>query len=98
KVEQDAAGHWVARRFELVIGGLEVANGYDELSDAAEQARRFEADRVRRETLGLPPLGGDPRLVEALAAGMPPCAGVALGVDRLLMLKCGARSIDQVLA
>lgn len=98
KVERDAAGHWVARRFELVIGGLEVANGYDELSDATEQARRFAADSARRESLGLLPLAGDPRLVEALAAGMPPCAGVALGVDRLLMLKCGARTIDEVLA
>ncbi|HWK54658.1 MAG TPA: EF-P lysine aminoacylase EpmA, partial [Hyphomicrobiales bacterium] len=98
RVVQDEAGHWVARRFELVIGGLELANGYDELSDANEQARRFQADKTRREALGLPPLAGDARLVAALEAGLPPCAGVALGVDRLLMLKCGARTIDDVLA
>jgi lysyl-tRNA synthetase class 2 len=98
KTAQDAQGRLVARRFELVIGGLELANGYDELSDATEQARRFEEDGVKRTRLGLPQLAADTRLVAALAQGLPACAGVALGVDRLLMLKLGTRNIEEVLA
>jgi lysyl-tRNA synthetase class 2 len=97
KTEPDAQGRLVARRFELVIGGLELANGYDELSDAAEQARRFEEDGIKRARLGLPQLAVDLRLVAALAQGLPACAGVALGVDRLLMLKLGTRNIEDVL-
>ncbi|MDR0781656.1 MAG: EF-P lysine aminoacylase GenX [Pseudomonadales bacterium] len=98
KTAPDAQGRLVARRFELVMGGLELANGYDELSDAAEQARRFEQDALTRARLGLPPLAADTRLVAALTQGLPACAGVALGVDRLLMLKLGTRHIDAVLA
>jgi lysyl-tRNA synthetase class 2 len=98
KTEPDAQGRLVARRFELVIGGLELANGYDELSDATEQARRFEQDGIKRARLGLPEIAADTRLVAALAQGLPACAGVALGVDRLLMLKLGTRNIEDVLA
>jgi elongation factor P--(R)-beta-lysine ligase len=76
----------LAERFELFWRGLELANGFHELGDAAEQRRRFEADQERREQAGraVPPL--DENLIAALAAGLPACAGVALGVDRLLML------------
>jgi lysyl-tRNA synthetase class 2 len=76
----------VAERFELFWHGVELANGFHELSDAAEQARRFAADRERRSKAGhvVPP--ADARLVAGLQAGLPRCAGVALGVDRLLML------------
>lgn len=79
----------VAERFELFWRGLELANGFHELGDAAEQRGRFEADRRRRAQAGreAPPL--DENLIAALEAGLPPCSGVALGVDRLLMLLLG---------
>ncbi len=87
----------VAERFEVFIQGMELANGFHELTDAREQAQRFQADRQRRVVLGLPDCPADERLIAALRAGLPPCAGVALGVDRLLMLRTGAEHIDQVL-
>lgn len=87
-----------AARFELFIEGMELANGYFELTDADEQARRFEADQAERLALGKPALPTDECLVAALNAGLPACAGVALGLDRLVMLAMGARRIDQVLA
>jgi len=76
----------VAERFELFWKGLELANGFGELIDAQEQRRRFESDQQRRRVRGqqVPPY--DQALIEALAAGMPACAGVAIGLDRLLML------------
>ncbi|GMG85794.1 EF-P lysine aminoacylase EpmA [Biformimicrobium ophioploci] len=99
KVEPDALGVPVARRFEAYVGGVELANGYWELTDAAEQHRRFEADHAYRRANGLPAHPFEERLVEALALGdMPECAGVALGVERLLMQKLGAGKISEVLA
>jgi len=88
----------VAERFEAFIGGMELANGFNELRDAAEQRRRFDADLVRREHLRLPRVAVDERFLAALEAGMPACAGVALGLDRLLMLVAGADTLDKVLA
>ncbi|KAA3627797.1 MAG: EF-P lysine aminoacylase GenX [Proteobacteria bacterium] len=88
----------VAERFELYWRGLELANGFNELADAAEQAQRFKVDRQRRESLGLPPVPVDTRLLAALESGLPPCAGVALGVDRLLMALTGVDDIRRVLA
>jgi lysyl-tRNA synthetase class 2 len=88
----------VARRFEVYWRGLELANGFDELTDAAEQRRRFELDREERRHRGLPTPEADERFLAALEAGLPDCSGVALGVDRLLMVMQGARSIDEVLA
>jgi len=88
----------VAERFEAYVEGVELANGYHELIDAEEQRRRFDADLCARERAGLPPVRRDDRLLAALAHGLPPCAGVALGLDRLVMLACGAESIDQVIA
>lgn len=87
-----------AARFELFINGMELANGYFELTDALEQARRFEADQQLRKALNRPVLPVDEHLVQALRSGLPECAGVALGVDRLVMLAVGARSIDEVIA
>jgi lysyl-tRNA synthetase class 2 len=88
----------VAERFELYLGPLEVANGYHELADAVEQRARFERDRALRQTRGdaLPPM--DEGLLQALAAGFPPCAGVALGMDRLMMALLGTGRIADVLA
>ncbi|WP_397595528.1 EF-P lysine aminoacylase EpmA [Silanimonas sp.] len=87
----------VAERFELYLGPLEVANGYHELNDAAEQRQRFERDRAVREARRdvLPPI--DEALLSALPA-MPACAGVALGVDRLLMGMCSSSRIADVIA
>lgn len=85
-------------RFELFIDGLEIANGYHELTDPREQAERFEAERQRRTAAGQPVSVLDERLLAALAAGLPDCAGVALGLDRLVMLAVGAVSIEEVLA
>ena len=93
----DAADPRVARRFELYADGIELANGFDELADAAEQRARFEADRRERARRGLPQGRVDERLLAALAAGLPACAGVAVGFDRVLMIACGAAHIDAVL-
>jgi lysyl-tRNA synthetase class 2 len=87
-----------AARFELYVDGLELANGFWELADADEQRARFEADRAQRAALGLPDIALDERLLAALAAGLPNCAGVALGLDRLLMCRLGTGSLDQVIA
>jgi lysyl-tRNA synthetase class 2 len=87
-----------ACRFEAYIGGVELANGYHELSDAREQRARFERDNRRRRARGDAELPLDGRLLAALQHGMPDCAGVALGVDRLMMVLTGSERIDQVLA
>ena len=76
----------VAERFELYMGGVELANGFHELTDGDEQRERFQQDNRRRRSQGLPEVPMDEYLLTALAAGMPRCAGVALGVDRLLMV------------
>lgn len=88
----------VAERFELYVGGVEVANGFHELTDAAEQQRRFERDLQARSAAGQPVVPMDRRLLAALARGLPDCAGVALGIDRLLMQLSGAEQISQVIA
>lgn len=88
----------VAERFELYVDGMELANGFHELTDVAEQRERFAQDRRYRESLGLPAVAVDERLLTALAHGLPACSGVALGVDRLLMVLIGARDIAEVLA
>lgn len=90
--------HRVAERFEFYYKGLELANGFHELSDAKEQIQRFEQDNQQREAMGLPPQQLDIRFIEALQAGIPNCSGVALGVDRLLMIAMGAERIDEVMA
>lgn len=90
--------HPAAERFELYLGGVELANGFHELTDAREQGRRFDADLAARRRQGLPTPPRDERLLAALDAGLPDCAGVALGLDRLLMAGCGAAHIDAVLA
>ena len=88
----------LAERFELYLGSHELANGYHELTDATEQRQRFMRDLSVRESriASLPPL--DERLLDAMAGGLPACAGVALGVDRLLMAMMGTDRIADVLA
>jgi len=87
----------VAERFELYIGGLELCNGFSELIDPAEQRRRFEAEQDRMRAAGKPVYSLPEKFLAALAY-MPPCAGNALGVDRLVMLFCNAAAIDEVVA
>ncbi len=87
-----------AQRFELYLQGMELANGFHELTAATEQRQRFEQDLALRRERGLPVHPLDEPFLAALEAGLPDCAGVALGVDRLLMLITGCEHIGQVLA
>ena len=94
---RDPADPRVAERFELFVCGIELANAFVELTDAGEQRERFEADRARRHALSGPDWPLDEDFLAALARGMPPSAGIALGFDRLAMIASGADRIDQVL-
>ena len=97
EVKLDEFGVSVATRFELYAGGMELANGYQELRDPNEQANRLDADWAFRESAGMPLRPLETRLVSALESGIPQCAGVALGFDRLVMIKVGARDIKEVI-
>jgi elongation factor P--(R)-beta-lysine ligase len=88
----------VAERFELYVGGVELCNGFDELTDPSEQRRRFEEDAARRATEGRVTYPIDERFLAGLIAGMPRAGGNALGFDRLLMLATGARELADVIA
>ena len=87
-----------ARRFELYIKGMELANGFHELADGEEQQRRFAGDLAARRAQSLADVPMDRRLIAALHHGLPDCAGVALGVDRLVMFVAGVRNIADVVA
>jgi lysyl-tRNA synthetase class 2 len=87
----------VAERFELYIAGIELCNGYHELTDAAELRRRIDDESQRRMAEGRAALPVSNRLLSAMEAGLPPCAGVALGFDRLVMLAVGAKSVAEVI-
>jgi len=88
----------VAERFELYLAGIEICNGYQELTDAAELRRRIAAQSALRRRDGNRPLPAQSRLLDAMDAGLPACAGVALGFDRLLMSATGAESLADVIA
>ena len=86
-----------AERFELFHDELELANGFSELTDPAEQRRRFEQDNLQRQRQGRETIPLDEAFLQALETGLPDCAGVAIGLDRLLMVLGKCNSIDQVL-
>jgi len=90
--------HRVAERFEVYYKGIELAYGVRDLTDSGEQGQRFEQDNRKRAARGLPQHPIDNNLLNALAHGMPECSGVALGVDRLIMIALGAASLSEVLA
>ena len=98
QISPNRAGQNVSRRFEAFVNGVEIANGYLELIDAGEQTVRLERDRKARERLKKPAVVVDQKFLAALHSGVPACAGVAIGLDRLLMGALGFDSIDQVLA
>lgn len=87
-----------AERFEVYLDGLELANGFHELAEPAEQRQRFEADRARRLELGLPDVTADAALLAALESGLPDCCGVALGFDRLLLACLELANITEVVS
>lgn len=98
RVTRDSTEQLVARRFEVFLNRMELANGYWELTDAQEQRARFAADLGKRAEEQLPIYPSDEKLLHALEHGLPNSAGVALGVDRLLMCMMGVDTIGEVLA
>lgn len=94
----DAKDPHTACRFEVFAAGLELANGFEELTDAAQQQERIAAEQARRSAEGLPCLPVDEHFLAALQSGLPACSGVAVGVDRLAMLACGQDHIAKVLS
>ena len=87
----------ITDRVELFMNGVELGNGYYELTDAKEQNERFDAELAIRQKNNLPVIQKDQHLIDALAAGLPECSGIAIGLDRLLMLLSDSKSIDDVL-
>jgi lysyl-tRNA synthetase class 2 len=98
QLQLNAQGQLVSRRFEVFFNSMELANGYMELTDAVQQRERFEKETDQRSAQNKPAVAIDEKLMAALDSGLPPCAGVALGVDRLLMQLLRADSIDQAMA
>ncbi|MGD9592960.1 MAG: EF-P lysine aminoacylase EpmA [Candidatus Berkiella sp.] len=97
-VVQDKISYEVAQRFEFYYHGIELCNGYHELCDPTLLRQRFIEDNVKRKALNLDVIPIDEALLQAMQAGLPPCAGVALGVDRLFMIKQNEKSIKNVIA
>ena len=87
-----------AARFEVFLDGVELANGFDELTDADEQAARFEAENRARRARDKRPVTVDRQLLAAMQTGLPHCCGVAVGLDRLLMLRQGLDDIDAAMS
>ena len=86
----------VAERWEVYIGGLELANAYTELCDPVAQRKRFEIAAAERRELGKVVYPMDEAFLSALECGLPPCGGIALGIDRLVMLACDEPDISEV--
>ena len=91
---ENDSGEMLAQRFELYVNGLELANGYQELTDVAEQKQRFAKEQTQCEQVR----NEDEHFLQALQHGLPECSGVALGLDRILMLKLGLKNISEVLS
>lgn len=98
KIENNEQQVLVAKRFELFFGELELANGFHELTDASEQLKRFQFENRVRKQAGIEQGQIDENLIAALNSGLPECSGVAMGLDRFLMLLTNSSSIDQVLS
>jgi lysyl-tRNA synthetase class 2 len=94
----DPADPWLSLRFEFYYQGIELANGFEELDDADEQRARFILDNKQRKESGLEVKPEDVKFLSALGVGLPKCSGVALGIDRLLMLALGKKHISEVLS
>jgi len=88
----------IADRFEIFLNGVELANGFEELIDATEQAERFASDHDHRQAMQLPAMLPDPQLLAAMQAGMPECSGVAVGLDRVLMTTSNTSSISETMS
>lgn len=88
----------IAKRFEVYINSIELANGYEELSDSKDQEQRAVNDNLLRKKMNIPNIPIDYKLLKALDNGFPECSGVALGIDRLLMLKTKANSIKELIS
>ncbi len=87
----------IAERFELIVNGIELANGYTELTDPEEQKERFNNENKQRELMGMETMQVDQHLLKAMSEGMSECSGVALGFDRLLMLIMNKNSLSEVM-
>ncbi|WP_317930002.1 EF-P lysine aminoacylase EpmA [Halioxenophilus sp. WMMB6] len=98
KVMANDAGEQVAKRFEIYVDGLELSNGYWEATGAVELQARFERDQATRLAAGLPVPAIDPDFMAAMHAGLPECAGIALGVDRLLLLMSGVKTLAETMS
>ena len=98
KIEPGLGGISVAKRFELFYGEVELANGFDELTDADEQLSRFCRENEERQNTGKKVSNIDENFIDALRSGLPDCSGVAMGLDRLVMVLTRAARIDQVLS
>ncbi len=98
RIKTNTNGILVADRFELYLHGMELANGYHELADPKEQQQRFNDDIAMRKKLALPQIQPNSMLIEALQHGLPNCSGVALGLDRLLMVMLNEQFIGSTLA
>jgi len=94
KMSETETGY--AERFEVYVGGLEIANAFGELTDPEEQQKRFEEEYKKRQELGKDIFEIDQEFIEAVGT-MPPSGGIALGVDRLVQLFAGCKNIDDVL-
>ena len=94
----NACDSGVSERFEIFYRGVELANGYHELTDFKEQQQRFENDMTNRKILRKSQVTSDQRLLDAMQHGLPDCAGVAVGFDRVMMIKSGASSISDVIS
>lgn len=98
RVTDNEQGIAVALRAELFLGSVELANGFEELTDGTEQSRRFALDNNTRAALGKPCMPVDESLLAALQSGLPACSGMAMGIDRLLMVLSGRNNLADVLA